>query len=217
MKSDLQLQRDVMDELTWEPSVDAAEIGVSVTDGVVTLNGFAKSYAEKIAAEKAARHVSGVKAIAEEIKVRLASDLKTADSEIAKRIIDMFNWDVMVPHDKISVKVEHGWVTLSGTVDWAYQRNAARNAASKVTGVTGLSNLIQIRTQPAADDVKQRIVSAIKRAADIDAASVTVTTNNGTVWLDGHVKGWHERDAAERAAWAAPGVTKVEDNIVVAA
>jgi len=174
MKSDLQLQRDVMDELTWEPSVDAAEIGVSVTDGVVTLNGFAKSYAEKIAAEKAARHVSGVKAIAEEIKVRLASDLKTADSEIAKRIIDMFNWDVMVPHDKISVKVEHGWVTLTGTVNWHYQRDEARRAAGKINGVVGVSDLIELRQAPTAANVKERIEAAFQRSADIDANNVTV-------------------------------------------
>jgi len=217
MKSDLQLQRDVMDELAFEPSVDAADIGVSVTDGVVTLNGFTKSYAEKLAAENAARRVAGVKAIAEEIKVRFASDPKTADSEIAKRIIDLFSWDVTVPDDKIKVKVEHGWVTLTGTVDWYFQRDAARHAAAKINGVVGVSNLLEIRRQPATSDVRDRIVSAIKRSADVDAASITVTAADGTVRLGGRVKGWHERDAAERAAWAAPGVVKVEDNIVIAA
>ena len=217
MKTDLQLQRDVMDELAFEPSVDAADIGVSVADGVVTLNGFTKSYAEKLAAEKAARRVAGVKAIAEEIKVRFASDPKTADSEIAKRILDIFSWDVTIPDDKIKVKVEHGWVTLTGTVDWFFQSDAARHAAAKINGVFGVSNLIAIRKLPVANDVKDRIVSAIKRSADIDASSITVTADGGTVWLGGRVKGWHERDAAERAAWAAPGVIKVEDAIVIAA
>lgn len=216
MKTDSQLQHDVMDELEYEPSVDHADIGVAVNDGVVTLSGFVKSYPEKLAAEKAARRVAGVKAIAEEIKVRFASDPKTADHEIAKRIVDMFAWNVSVPDDKINVKVEHGWVTLSGTVDWFYQSDEARKVAGRITGVTGVSNLIEVKKLPSRIDVKDRIVSAFKRQADLDAASVTVMTDGGKVTLGGRVKAWHERQIAERAAWAAPGVTKVEDNIVIA-
>ncbi|AMK22913.1 MULTISPECIES: BON domain-containing protein [Sphingomonadaceae] len=216
MKSDSQLQRDVMAELEWEPSVDHADIGVAVTDGVVTLSGFVKTYSEKLAAEKAARRVAGVKAIAEEIKVRFASDPKTADHEIAKRILDMFAWNVSIPDDKIKVKVEHGWVTLTGTVDWYYQSDEARKVAGKVTGVTGVSNQIELRRLPTAHDVKDRIVAAIKRQADLDAATVTVLTDGGKVTLSGKVKAWNERQIAERAAWSAPGVTKVDDNIVVA-
>ncbi|WP_294197641.1 BON domain-containing protein [uncultured Sphingomonas sp.] len=215
-KSDSQLQHDVMAELEWEPSIDHADIGVAVNDGVVTLSGYVKSYPQKVAAEKATRRVAGVRAIAEEIKVRFASDPKTADHEIAKRIIDMFAWNVSIPDDKIKVKVEHGWVTLSGIVDWHYQSNEARVAAGRVTGVTGVSNLIEVKKLPVASDVKDRIMAAFKRQADLDAGTVIVVTDGSTVRLGGKVKNWNERGIAERAAWAAPGVNKVEDNIVVA-
>ena len=215
-KTDSQLQHDVIAELEWEPSVDHAVIGVAVNDGVVTLSGFVKSYPEKMAAEKATRRVAGVKAIAEEIKVRFASDPKTADHEIAKRILDMFAWNVSIPDQQIMVKVEHGWVTLTGTVDLFYQSNEARKAAGRVTGVIGVSNLLEVKKLPAAFDIKDRIMAAFKRQANLDAGSVTVVTDGGTVKLGGRVKAWNERGIAERAAWAAPGVTKVEDNIVVA-
>jgi osmotically-inducible protein OsmY len=215
-KTDSQLQHDVIAELEWEPSVDHADIGVAVNDGVVTLSGFVKSYPEKMAAEKATRRVAGVKAIAEEIKVRFASDPKTADHEIAKRILVMFAWNVSIPEQQIKVKVEHGWVTLTGTVDWFYQSNEARKAAGRVTGVIGVSNLLEVKKLPAAFDIKDRITAAFKRQADLDAGSVTVVTDGGTVKLGGRVKAWNERGIAERAAWAAPGVTRVEDNIVVA-
>lgn len=214
-KTDSQLQHDVMAELEWEPAVDHADIGIAVTDGVVTLSGYVKSFAEKLAAEKAARRVAGVKAIAEEIKVRLASDHKTADHEIAKRIVDMIAWTVSIPADKVKVKVEHGWVTLTGSVDWYFQSNEARKAAGRVSGVIGVTNLIEVRQQPASTDVKDRIVSAFKRQADLDAAGVTVTTEGGTVKLNGKVHAWNERRIAERAAWSAPGVTKVEDHLTV--
>lgn len=215
MKSDSQLQHDVMAELEYEPSVDHADIGVSVNDGVVTLSGYVKSYAEKMAAEKATRRVAGVRALAEEIKVRYLSDPKTSDPEIAKRILDIFAWDVTIPDDKIKVKVENGWVTLTGTVDWFYQSEAARKAAGKISGVIGVGNLIEVRRMPGAKDVRERIVAAFKRNADLDAASITVLTDGNKVTLGGKVHGWHERQIAERAAWAAPGVSKVEDNIVI--
>lgn len=215
-KSDSQVQHDVIAELEWEASVDHADIGVAVNDGVVTLSGYVKSYPQKMAAEKAARRVAGVTAIAEEIRVRFASDPKTADHEIAKRIVDMFNWNVFVPDDKIAVKVEHGWVTLTGTVDAHYQAEEARKVAGRVNGVVGVSNLVTLRPAPAATDVKARIKEAFKRQANLDAASVTVVTDGNTVRLGGRVKAWNERGIAERAAWSAPGVSRVEDNIVVA-
>ncbi|MBA3941554.1 MAG: ornithine aminotransferase [Sphingopyxis sp.] len=214
-KTDSQLQHDVMAELEWEPAVDHADIGVAVNDGVVTLSGYVKNFTEKLAAEKAVRRVAGVRAIAEEIKVRLASDSKLADHEIAKRILDMIAWTVSIPKDVIKVKVEHGWVTLSGTVDWYFQSNEARKAAAKVSGVIGVSNLIEVKQHPAPADVKDRIVSAFKRQADLDAAAVTVITDGGTVKLSGKVHAWNERSIAERAAWSAPGVTKVEDHLTV--
>jgi len=217
MKTDSQLQHDVLAELEWEPSVDSADIGVAVDRGVVTLSGYVTSYAGKMAAEKAARRVSGVRALAEELKVRFASDPKTADHEIAQRILDMFRWNVMIPDSAIQVKVEHGWVTLSGMVDWAYQMDEARKVAGKVNGVIGVGNLMTVRQHPNAIEVKNRIVAAIKRQADADASTVTVQTDGNKVILAGSVKGWHERQIAERAARAAPGVTRVEDNITLAA
>ena len=214
-KTDSQLQHDVMAELEWEPAVDHADIGVAVNEGVVTLSGYVKNFTEKLAAEKAVRRVAGVKAIAEEIKVRLASDSKLADHEIARRIVDMIVWTVSIPADKVKVKVEHGWVTLTGTVDWYFQSNEARKAAAKVSGVIGVSNQIEVQKLPAPADVKDRIVSAFKRQADLDAAGVTVTTDGSTVKLSGKVHAWNERSIAERAAWSAPGVTKVEDHLSV--
>jgi osmotically-inducible protein OsmY len=216
MKTDAQLQSDVMAELAWEPGVDHADIGVAVNDGVVTLSGFVKTYAEKLAAEKVARRVSGVNAIAQEIRVRFASDPKLADHEVAKRIVDIFNWDATIPADRIAVKVERGWVTLSGSTDWYYQREGAQKAAGRVHGVVGIKNLIEVRRHAVAQDVRTRIADAIKHAADVDAASVSVLADGSKVTLTGKVKSWHERQVAERAAWSAPGVTAVDDRITVA-
>ena len=215
MKADSQLQADVMSELDWEPSVDSADIGVAVVDGVVTLNGYVKSYAQKLAAERAARRVGGVKAIAEELKVRFASDAKTADHEIAKRIVDMFAWNSQIPDDKLQVKVEHGWVTLTGEAAWHYQSREAERVASLVSGVTGVSNLIKLVSKVNAGDVRSRIQSALERQADLDSKAITVGVDGTKVTLGGHVGAWFERQAAERAAWAAPGVTQVVDRIAV--
>lgn len=215
MKTDSQLQQDVMDELQWEPRVDHANIGVAVKDGIVSLSGFVKSYAEKLAAEKAARRVKGVRGLAEEIEVRFESQAKTADPEIAKRIADIFDWSVSIPDEKVKIKVEHGWVTLYGNVDWHYQRDAAKNAAARINGVKGVTNLIEVKKAPSPGDVRDRIMSALKRAADVDAGSITVLADGGTVRLSGKVHSWYERQVAERAAWAAPGVYRIEDNITV--
>jgi osmotically-inducible protein OsmY len=215
MKTDSQLQRDVIDELVWEPRVDHAHIGVAAKDGVVTLSGFVSNYAQKMAAEKATKRVQGVRAIAEEIQVRFASDPKTSDAEIAERILDLFKWDVTIPDDKISVKVERNWVTLTGKTDWNYQKEAARRAAGRISGVLGVTNLIEVDQQPSPSNVRDLIMAAVKRASDADANSIRVTTEGHKVTLSGKVHGWYERQIAERAAWAAPGVTRVEDNIVV--
>ncbi len=215
MKTDSQLQKDVIAELEWEPRVDHANIGVAVQDGVVTLSGFVNSYASKLAAEQATRSVKGVRGLAEEIEVRFPNDAKTADPEIAKRIADMFDWSVNVPKDKISVKVEHGWVTLSGQVGYHYHRESARNLVSRINGVKGVSNLIEVKKAPSSFDVRERIVDALKRSADIDASTITVVTEGDTVKLGGKVHAGYERRVAERAAWAAPGVNRIEDNIMV--
>lgn len=215
MKTDSQLQKDVMAELEWEPRVDHANIGVAVQDGVVTLSGFVSSYACKLSAEKAAKRVKGVRGLAEEIEVRFPSDTKTADPEIAKRIADMFDWSATIPKNKLSVKVEHGWVTLSGEVAYHFHREAAKDLASRITGVKGVSNLIEVKKTPSSFDVRSRIVDALKRNADIDASTITVVTEGDTVKLGGKVHANYERRIAERAAWAAPGVNRIEDNIMV--
>lgn len=215
-KSDSDLQRDVQEELEWEPRVDHADIGVSVTDGVVALNGYVKTYAEKIAAERAAMRVEGVTAVADEVKVRFAADSKLADHEIAKRILDLFRYNVLVPESGIQVTVEKGWVKLSGEVEWRYQSDEAARAAGTISGVTGVANLITIRSKANVSDVRRRIEDAFKRQAGLDAATVTISTSGHKVTLGGKVKAWHERKLAEQAAWAAPGVTQVEDHIVIA-
>jgi osmotically-inducible protein OsmY len=217
MKTDSQVQHDVMAELEWEPSVDHADIGVAVSSGVVTLSGTVASYAEKLAAEKAARRVEGVKALAEEITVRHMGGSQHSDTEIAERIIALCSWNVIIPHDRITIKVEKGLVTLGGTVDWYYQARAAADAAGEIDGVIGVINAIAVRQLPVASSIRDRIVAAIRRQAESDATSIKVETKDGVVTLTGQVKAWHERQVAEQAAWSAPGVTKVEDNILVTA
>ena len=216
MKTNSQLQRDVLEELEWEPMVDHSQIGVTAKEGVVTLTGFVPNYAQKIAAEKAARRVKGVLAIAEEIEVRFASDPKTSDGEIAQRILDVIRWNVFTLDQTIDVKVEHGWVTLAGEVKWNYQKESAQKAAARITGVRGVTNLISVRAKTSAEDVRERIAAAIKRSSALDAGAINVAVSGDTVTLSGRVHGWNERKVAERAAWSAPGVTKVEDNIVFA-
>lgn len=216
MKSDSQLQSDVQDEFKWDPKVDHSQIGVTAKGGVVTLSGFVSDYTQKMAAEKAARRVMGVSAIAEEIEVRYAGDLKTSDTEIAQRIVDMFDWDVTIPHDKLAVKVEKGWVTLTGTVEWNHQKEAAQKAAGRIGGVMGVSNLLLVRKQTTAFDVRERIIAAFKRSSVIDAYAIDIKVDGDTVKMSGKLHGWNERSNAEKAAWSAPGVTKVEDNIVLA-
>lgn len=215
-KSDSQLQRDVLDELKWDPRVDHTQIGVTAKGGVVTLTGFVPAYAEKLAAEKAACRVVGVSALAEELEVRFASDPKTSDAEIAQRILDIFAWDVTIPDRTLSVKVEHGWVTLTGVVDWHYQREAARKAAGKIGGVKGISNLVEVKLHPSPEEVRERILAAFKRSSEVDANSINVTIEGNTVRLGGKVHAWSERQVAERAAWSAPGVANVVDNIILA-
>ncbi|MGZ8999088.1 MAG: BON domain-containing protein [Allosphingosinicella sp.] len=216
MKTDSQLQQDVLDELNFEPQVDHERIGVIARNGVVTLTGFVPTFVQKAAAEKATRRVAGVKAIAEEIEVRFQSDPKTTDAEIAERILFMLEWDVSIPEDKLQVKVEHGWATLTGEVEWYYQKKAARKAAAKVPGVMGVTDLITLSLRASAHDVRQRIIDAFKRSGSIDANAIDVQVDGGTVRLGGKVRGWNERKVAERAALSTPGVSQVEDNIVLA-
>ncbi len=214
-KRDSKLQHDVMEELAWDPRIDHAGIGVAGMGGVVSLNGFVTCFAEKLAAERAAMRVEGVKAVANEIKIRFASDRKLADHEIAKRIRDIFEYNVLIPEDAIQITVDGGWVKLSGIVEWHFQSEEAARAASKISGVTGVSNGIVLRSKMGISDIRRRIEDAFKRQAGLDAASVQIDMSGTKVTPSGSVKALHERWLAEQAAWLAPGVTQVEDKIIV--
>jgi osmotically-inducible protein OsmY len=215
MIGDLELRQDVLDELEFEPSVNAAHIGVTANKGVVTLTGFVTSYAEKAAAERAARRVKGVRAIAQEIEVRLASDTKHADDEVAARAIEILKWQVGFPADRIKVKVEKGIVTLTGEVDWQFQKADAEYAVHKLTGVIHVANQIRVSSPVHASEIKEKIQKALQRSADLEASRITVQTEGGRVVLSGKVRAWYERDLAERAAWSAPGVTEVQDRLTI--
>jgi len=208
------IQEAVMRELDWDPKVDAAHIGVSVKNGAVTLTGHVSSYSEKLAAVKAAERVYGVKAVADEIKVRLPTSDVRDDTDIAEEIARELQWNTLVP-DTVHAEVRNGIVTLRGDVEWAYQREEAERAVRDLTGVTGVTNLITVKPRVKAADIEQRIKEAIERAASLDARQIRVTTTNGTVHLQGHVHSLFEKKVAEEAAKAAPGIVKVENEIVV--
>jgi osmotically-inducible protein OsmY len=216
MKTDAQLQQDVMDELKWDPSVKAA-IRVDVKDGVVTLSGYVDSYSKKWAADRAAARVFGVKAVAEEIQVRLPGYLKRPDESIARVASNALEWDVSVPHDRVKVQVQNGSVTLTGEVDWWFQKNAAENAVRHLVGVVSVSNGITItpESKHLDEDVKTNIESAFHRNAVLDARRITVETSGGKVILRGSVHSWLEREQVQRAAWASPGVSEVESHITI--
>lgn len=217
MKTDAQLQQDVMNELKWDPSVKAA-IQVDVKDGVVTLSGYVDSYSKRWAADRAAVRVFGVKAVeAEEIQVRLPGSLKRPDESITRAASNALEWDVSVPHDRIKVQVQNGLVTLSGEVDWWYQKNAAESAVRHLAGVVSVSNGITIKpeSKPLDADVKEEIESAFQRNAVLDARRITVETHGSKVILRGSVHSWLEREQVQWAAWAAPGVSEVESHITI--
>ena len=215
MKTDTQLQKDVMNELKWEPSIKAAEIGVGVKDGVVTLSGYVDSFFKKWAAERAAARVFGVKAVAEEIQIKLPGSLKRTDEDIARAAANALEWNVSVPHDRVKVQVQNGVVTLSGEVDWWYQKSAAEDAVRNLMGVVLINNKITIKPPVKPLDVKDKIESAFQRNALLDARRITVETHGGKVILRGSVRSWAEREQVQQAAWAAPGVSEIESHIIV--
>jgi osmotically-inducible protein OsmY len=213
--SDKELRQLVIDELEYEPSIDATDIGVAAENGVVTLSGHVADYAQKTAAERAVWRVKGVRGLAQEIEVRLSGDKKHNDDEIAQRALSILAWNTTIPSSGIRVQVSGGWVTLSGSVSWNFQRRAAENEVRKLGGVMGVTNDIQLATEVQAGDLKRRIQEALKRHAEVEAGAVRVDVRgNGTVRIDGHVDNWSEMQAVERAVWSAPGVRVVEDNLV---
>ncbi len=215
MKTDSELKSDVQAELEWQPTVDAAHIGVAANNGVVTLTGEVAHYAEKSAAEDAAKKVYGVKAVANDIEVVLPGSLRRTDADIAAAALNSLKWDFEVPKDKVTVTVQNGWITLEGTVDWPYQKDAAQRCVRYLMGVKGVTNSIALKPKATPEGVKGKIEEAFRRHADVDARRIAVNTYNGKVTLSGSVSSWSERDEAESAAWAAPGVTCVEDQLAV--
>lgn len=210
---DIVLRQDVLDELEFEPRIDAAHIGVAVEKGVVTLTGHVATYAEKLAAERAVQRVKGVRAIAQDIQVRFPEEKKTADDEIAGRALSIMAWEMGAASDKVRVKVQDGWVTLSGETEWYFQKESAENAVRKLSGVVGLTNAIVIRPCVDAADVRRSIKAALERNADIEANEIEIAVDGSKVTLEGKIRTWHERAVAERAAWAAAGVTDVDDRL----
>jgi osmotically-inducible protein OsmY len=215
--SDIALRQNIIDELEFEPAVNATNIGVAVEKGVVTLSGHVSSYAEKLAAEKAVKRVKGVRAIAEALKVRFDSDKKTHDDEIARRALNILEWSAVVPAGKVMVNVQDGWIRLSGEVDWQHQRIGVEHLLRRLSGIHGVINGITLKPRVEPIDVKQKIEKALRRSAQLQAGQIMVSIEDGrSVALEGAVHDWQERDAVERAAWSVPGVTRVIDRLYIA-
>jgi osmotically-inducible protein OsmY len=213
--TDEQIQRDVLAELKWDSRLQPNEIGVAVKDGVVTLTGTVDSFVKKWAAEYATQRVRGVQAVANDIKVRLPDDDQRTDSDIASAAARALDWDSLVPDDAVKITVSNGWVTLRGTVEWEYQRRAAERAVRRLPGVVGITNLVTVRPRSTPSDLKRKIEDALTRSAATDARSIEITIDGGRVVLEGTVRSWVEKHEAERVAWSAPGVTEVQNRIVV--
>src|SRR6201996_1122922 len=215
MKSDSEIERDVREELQWDPDLNAEDIAVSVKDGVVMLAGFTRSYTDRLEAEAAAKRVAGVHAVANDIQVRLPAIDQRPDPDIARDAVAALKSQLPISHDKIKVIVKDGWITLEGSAEWQYQKTTAESAVRKIKGVKGVTNVIQLKPAVQPTDIKRKIQEAFKRSAEVDADRITVEAKGSEVILKGTVRSWTEREEAERVAWSAPGVTHVEDRIVV--
>ena len=215
MKTDSEIQNDVMDELKWEPFLKASDIGVAVTDGIVTLSGTVDTYGKKVLAEIAAKRVAGVKAVAENIKVKLLNEGKRNDTEIATAVVNAIKWHSSIPEGKIKVKVEGGWVSLDGEVEWEFQRNSARTVVENLSGVIGISNNIKIIPLVSTVDIKRKISAAFHRNATVDSEKITIGVDGSKITLTGTVRSYSEKKEAENAAWLAPGVNRVENELKI--
>jgi osmotically-inducible protein OsmY len=209
------LQRNVLDELDWDPTVNAAQIGVTVEDGIITLTGTVDSYADKIAAERATKRVLGVQGIANDLHVKLPQHTQRSDTDIVKAVLNALEWDIRIPRDRITVTVKDAWVTLEGEVEWNFERDEAVRVVRPLKGVVGVSNLITVKPRVKSVDVRAKITEALKRNAEVDAQKVVVAVDGSKVTLSGTVRSFAERDDAEHAAWAAQGVAKVQNLIDV--
>jgi len=212
---DRALKQRVLDELAWQPGIDQSNIGVAVRGGFVTLTGHVKSYAEKYSAERAVRCVTGVRAIADEIEVRHLSGIQYDDAELARRARDVVTWDISVPKNRVKIKIEKGWLTLEGDVDWRFQKQAAEADIRNLPGVTGVSNAIEIKPKAQVSNIEQQIKAAFRRSAEFEAENLVITSDGHAVTLTGQVGSYHKRTLAADTAWSAPGVAEVHDLMTV--
>jgi len=215
MKTDVKIKEDVLQELAWQSGIDKTEIGVIVKDGIVTLTGVVDSYSKKIEAENAARGVYGVKAVAEDIAINYASDKGKTDTEIATAVINAFKWNSSIPDEDVKIKIEDGWVYLSGQVHWAYQKSSAKRAVQNLYGVKGVINNISLKQSVQPFEIKNRITKAFERSADLEAKNINVVVDGHVVTLTGTVHSFNEKEEARKAAFFAPGVTKVNNKLEI--